>query len=99
MAASHSEMSSPSTINESEIHKLVDSHLLPPCAVLQWRAAKDEDIPMSYTNEIVVSKSFFQHRFGFPACDFLHGLLNHYKIELIHLNPNSIHQIAIFVHL
>jgi hypothetical protein len=51
------------------------------------------------TNEIVMSTSFFQHGFGLPSCDFLRGLLHHYKIELIHLNPNLILQIAIFIHL
>jgi hypothetical protein len=30
---------------------------------------------------------------------FLHGLLDHYQIEPIHLNPNSILHIAVFVHL
>ena len=99
MAASHPEMFKPSSIDESEILKLVDDHLLPPRAVLQWRPAKDEEIPTPNTNEIVVSKSFFQRGFGLPACDFFCGLLNHFKIELIHLNPNSILQIAVFVHL
>jgi hypothetical protein len=46
-----------------------------------------------------VSSSFFQHEFGLPTCEFLYGLLHHYQIELVHLNSNSILQIAIFVHL
>jgi hypothetical protein len=33
------------------------------------------------------------------SLNFLCRLLDHYQIELIHLNPNSILQIAIFVHL
>jgi hypothetical protein len=99
MVASHPEMFRPSTIHESELNKLVDAHLLPSHAALQWRPAKNEDIPTPNTNEIVVSLSFFQRKFGLPACDFFRGLLNYYKIELIHLNPNSILQIAIFVHL
>jgi hypothetical protein len=45
----------------------------------------------------MVFSSFFQCGFGLSACDFLHGLLDHYQIELIHLNPNSI--LAAFVHL
>jgi hypothetical protein len=49
--------------------------------------------------EIVVFSSFFQRGFGLLACDFLRGLLDHYQIDLVHLNPNSILQIAIFVHL
>jgi hypothetical protein len=47
----------------------------------------------------VVFFSFFQRRFGLSACDFFRGLLDHYQIELVHLNPNSILQITIFIHL
>jgi hypothetical protein len=46
----------------------------------------------------MVLSSFFQRGFGLPTCEFLRGLLHHYEIELVHLNPNSILQIAIFVH-
>jgi hypothetical protein len=47
----------------------------------------------------VVLTSFFQRGFGLPAYEFLRDLLHHYQIELVHLNPNSILQIVIFVHL
>jgi hypothetical protein len=83
-------MFKPSSIDEGELLKLVENHLLHSCVVFQWRSAKDEDIPTPNTNEIVVSTSFFQRGFGLPSCDFLRGLLHHYKIELVHLNPNSI---------
>jgi hypothetical protein len=43
--------------------------------------------------------SFFQRRFGIPACDFFHELLDHYQIELVHLNPNSILHNVVFIHL
>jgi hypothetical protein len=43
--------------------------------------------------------SFFQRGFGLPTCDFLCRLLDHYQIELVHLNHNSILQIVVFVHL
>jgi ABC-type spermidine/putrescine transport system permease subunit II len=36
--------------------------------------------------------------FGVPVGDFLHGLLHFYRIELVHLVPNSI-TIATFIHL
>jgi hypothetical protein len=39
-------------------------------------------------------RTWIQH-----PCDFLRELLNHYQIELVHLNPNSILQIVVFVHL
>jgi hypothetical protein len=58
-----------------------------------------EDIPTPATNEIVVLSFFLSRGFELPSSEFLHGLLHHYQIELVHLHPNSILQIAIFVHL
>jgi hypothetical protein len=66
--------------------------------MLRWLPAKGQDIPTLNMKEIVVLSSLFQHGFGLPSCDFFRGLL-HYQIELIHLNPNSILQITVFVHL
>jgi hypothetical protein len=80
MAASHPDMFRPSTIDESMPVKLVDNHLLPSRAILQWRPTKDEDIPTPNTSEIVVSTTFFQCGSGLPACDFLRDLL--YTIKL-----------------
>jgi hypothetical protein len=67
--------------------------------VLQWRPAVGEDIPTPNTNEIVVFSSFFQRGFGLSVCDFFRGLIDHYQIELVHLNPNFVLQIVVFVHL
>jgi hypothetical protein len=99
MAASHPHLFQPSVADESEIRKLVANHFLLDCVVLQWRPAAGEDILTPNTIEIVVFSFFFQRGFGLPACDFLHKLLDHYQIKLIHLNPNSILQITVFVHL
>jgi hypothetical protein len=96
---SHLHLFQSSVADESEIHKLVANHFLPDHAVLQWCPATREDIPTLNTNEIVVFSSFFQCRFSLPACDFFRGLLDHYKIELVHLNPNSILHITAFIHL
>jgi hypothetical protein len=99
MVTSRPEMFKPSTIDEGEILKLVEDHLLPPRALLQWRPAKGKDIPTPNTQEIVVWKSFFQRGFGIPNRDFFHGFLDYFKFELVHLNSSSILQITIFVHL
>jgi hypothetical protein len=66
--------------------------------VLQWHPAAGEDLPTPNTNKIVVFPSF-QSGFGLLGCNFFRRLLDHYQIELVHLNPNSILQIDIFVHL
>jgi hypothetical protein len=99
MAALHPHIFQPSVLDQSEIRKLVANHFLLDRVVLQWHPAAREDIPTPNTNEIVVFSSFFQCGFGLPSYDFFHGLLGHYKIELVHLNPSSIHQIPIFIHL
>jgi hypothetical protein len=88
-----------SVADKNEIRKLVTSHLFLEHEVLQWWPAASKDIPTLSTNEIVVFASFFQHGFGLPIYDFLRGLLDHYQIELVHLNHNFILQITIFVHL
>jgi hypothetical protein len=61
--------------------------------------AAGEDIPTPNMNGIVVISSFFQHRFFLSSCNFFRVLLDHYKIKLVYLNPNSVIQIAVFVHL
>jgi hypothetical protein len=98
MTTLHPHLFQQSTTDESEIRRLVENHFLLDCTVLQWRPAIGEDTPTPNTNEIVVSSSFWR-RFGLPVCDFLHRLLHHYQIELVHLNPNSILQFVVFVHL
>jgi hypothetical protein len=99
MATSHPHMSQQSAADESKILKFVENHFLPYRVVLQWWPAIGVDFPTPNTNKTVVFSSFFQWGFGLLACDFLHGLLQHYEIELVHLNPNSILQIAVFIHL
>jgi hypothetical protein len=99
MAASHPEKFKQSSVDEGELLMLVENHLPPSHVVHQWRLAKEEDIPTPNTKEIIVLTAFFHCGYGFLACEFLCGLLHHYQIELVHLNPNSILQIAIFVYL
>jgi hypothetical protein len=88
-----------SSEDESKIFKLVENHFLPEHVVLQRQPTKWEDIPTPNMKEIVVFSSFFQRGFGLPTYDFLRILLQQNQIELVHLNPNSILQIAIFVYL
>ena len=48
---------------------------------------------------MVVFKSFYEKGFALPAGAFFRGLLHFYGLEVTHLKPNSIAQIAIFIHL
>jgi hypothetical protein len=48
--------------------------------------------------EQVVFASFFERGVNIPAGDFFRGLLFYYKMELVHLVPNSIKVVSTFVH-
>jgi hypothetical protein len=99
MAASHPHLLQSSIADKNEIHKLVVNHFLLDHAMLQWHPTTGEDLPTPNMNEFVVFSSFFQRGFSLSAYNFFCGFPDHYQIKLVHLNPNSILQIAIFVHL
>jgi hypothetical protein len=86
-------------VTEEQIQSLVDRGLLRPKAQVGWRPAVGELFPMEGTGETVVFLAHIERGFGVPAGDFLRGLLHFYRIELVHLAPNSIMIIVTFIHL
>jgi hypothetical protein len=61
-------------------------------------ARTGEEFPTEDAKEQVVFASFFEHSFNIPAEDFFRGLLFYYKLELVHLVPNSITIVSTFIH-
>jgi hypothetical protein len=55
--------------------------------------------PQPRSDEVVVLLPFFIRGLGIPCCDFLRQLLDFYKVELVHLNTNSVLQISVFIDL
>jgi hypothetical protein len=88
-----------STMTEEPIQSLVDRGLLRPKAQVEWRPTTGEAFLMEGTDETVVFLAHIERGFGVPAGDFLRGLLHFYRIELVHLAPNSITIISTFIHL
>jgi hypothetical protein len=88
-----------STVTEGQIQLLVDRELLRPKAQVDWRLAAGEAFPTEGTGENIVFLAHIKRGFGVLACDFLRGLLHFYRIELVHLAPNSITIVSTFVHL
>lgn len=41
---------------------------------------------------------FIEHGLALPSSEFFRGLLRYYNLKLVHLNPNCILHVAIFVH-
>ena len=54
---------------------------------------------MEDRTETVVFRSFYEKGLALPVGAFFYGLFFFYGLEVIHLKPNSIAQIAIFIHL
>jgi hypothetical protein len=88
-----------SSIDDSAVQKLEENGLIPSQSLIGWRTAPGEDFPMPSEEEIVVYQKFFTAGLGLPTSDFFRGLLHYYGLELVHLNPNSILHISVFVHL
>jgi hypothetical protein len=86
-------------VTEEQIESLVDRGLLRPKSQVGWRPTAGEAFLTEGTSETVVFIAHIEHGFGVPACDFLRGLLQFYRIELVYLAPNSITIIVTFIHL
>jgi hypothetical protein len=84
---------------EEQILALAGRELLRPKAEVGWRPAAGEEFPTEGTGETVIFLTHIERGFGVPTGSFLHSLLFYYRIELVHLVPNSITIISTFIHL
>jgi hypothetical protein len=88
-----------SVVLESDLLHLVDVGALLPKELCSWRICRGVTIPKEDTHESVVYVPFLIRGLALPVSPFFHGLFDFYNLNLTHLNPNSILQISIFVHL
>src|SRR6266540_1005877 len=88
-----------SNVTEENLRWMIKDGVLPEKEIIGWRATDGEAFPTANTGEIVVFESFFYCGFSVPTNRFFRGLLHFYKIELVHLNPNSVLHIIAFIHL
>jgi hypothetical protein len=87
------------TLQESDIQDMVEQGVLPKKQISRWRCCYGEEFLSEDMDQTVVFKSFYEKGFALPAGAFFRGLLHFYGLEVTHLKPNSIAQIAIFIHL
>jgi hypothetical protein len=87
-----------STMTEAKIQTLVDWGLLRSKTEVEWRVAAGEEFPSEDVKEQVVFASFFERGFNLLAGDFFCGLLYYYRLEVVHLVPNSITVVSTFIH-
>ena len=88
-----------SIISESDLLRLVEIGVLLPKELCSWRICRGVTVPTEDTHESVIYVSFLIRGLALPVSPFFRGLLDVYELNLTHLNPNSILQVSIFVHL
>jgi hypothetical protein len=82
----------------NDLNRLVSEGLLQDKSLVNWRASFRDPFPMENVDEIVTFYHFSERGLSLPSCSFFHGLFYYYRLELHHLNPNSICHISIFIH-
>jgi hypothetical protein len=98
-AAEATEAFPPSEVTQRKIDELVVTRLLPCPEASGVSLGSAEGFPRPHSDEVVTLLPFFVRGLDLPTCDFLRQLLSFYQIELVHLKPNSILQLSVFVHL
>jgi hypothetical protein len=88
-----------SVASESDLLHHVDVGVLPPKELCSWQICRAVTVPTEDTHESIVYIPFLIHGLDLPISPFFRGLLDFYDLNLTHLNPNSILQIFVFVHL
>jgi hypothetical protein len=83
-----------SVVSESDLLHLVSIGVLPPKELWSWRICRGITVPTEDTHESVIYIPFLIHGLDLHISSFFRGLLDFY-----HLNPNSILQVSVFVHL
>ena len=84
-------------MRESVLEAFTVKGFLPPKEVAHWRAPRREEFPQPQPDEVVSFLTFHERGLGYPAHWFLRGLLNEWGLELQHLNPTRVLNIAGFV--
>jgi hypothetical protein len=88
-----------SKIREEDIHALEAGGLLGEKAFAGWSSATSDAWPMEKSpDEISMFGHFVERGLTLPSSDFFRGFLDFFKLEHVHFDPNSIFQIAVYVH-
>jgi hypothetical protein len=83
-----------SVVSEPDLLHLVSIGVLPPRELCSWRVCHGVTVLTEDTHESVIYVPFLLRGLGLPISPFFRGLLDFYRLNLTHLNPNSILQIS-----
>jgi hypothetical protein len=86
-----------SNVSREQLLRLVEAGQLPPLtAAVEWKVPSDESVPRPPKGFAVSFVAFHDRSFFIPVGRFIHGVLFEYGLQLQHLNPNNIQQMAAF---
>jgi hypothetical protein len=86
-----------STVSREQLLHLVEAGQLPPLIeAVEWIVPADESVPRPPRGYVVSFVAFHERGFSVPTGLFIRGVLFAYGLQLQHLNPNSIQQMAAF---
>jgi hypothetical protein len=86
-----------SNVSCEQLLRLVEAGQLPPLTVaIEWKVPGDESVPRPPKGFVVSFAAFHERGFSIPAGQFIHEVLFDYGLQLQHLNPNNIQQMAAF---
>jgi hypothetical protein len=88
-----------SIISETDLFHLVKICVLTPKELCSWWIWQGVTVPTEDAHKAVIFVPFLIRGLALPVSPFFCGLLDFYSLNLTHLNPNSVLQIAMFVHL
>jgi hypothetical protein len=85
-----------SNVSREQVLRLVEAGQLPLLTtVVEWKVPSDESVSRSKWF-LVSFVAFHECGFSVPDGRFIRGMLFEYGLQLQHLNPNSIQQMAAF---
>jgi hypothetical protein len=86
-----------STVSHEQLLRLVEVGELPRLTeAVEWIVPGDESVPRPPRGYVVSFVAFHERGFSIPAGRFIRGVLFTYGLQLQHLNPNNIQQMAAF---
>jgi hypothetical protein len=86
-----------SHVSCEQLLRLIVAGQLPPFTeAVEWIVPADESVPRPPSRDVVSFLTFHERCFSVPAGRFIRGVLFAYELQLQHLNPTSIQQMAAF---
>jgi hypothetical protein len=86
-----------SNISREQLLRFVEAGQLPPLTeAIEWVVPANESVPCPPSRYMVSFVVFHKRCFSVPAGRFIRGVLFAYGLQLHHLNPNNIQQMAAF---